>query len=245
MAYIYRHTRLDTNEVFYIGIGSDQSGEFTRAYSEHGRNYFWKNITKLANYKVEIISETWLTWQEACEKEKFWIKFYGRADLKKGSLVNMTDGGDGGFGVIPSKATRKKISDANKGHKTTKETREKISIANKGKKRSDEFRKFISEINLGNKKMVGKKHSEKAKKKMSEKALQRGVEFSKKMSEIKKGPKNPRAKKVDQFSIDGQFIKTWSYITEVIEKLGILHIDQVCLGKRKTAGGFIWKYNNQ
>ena len=106
MAYVYRHRRLDKNEVFYIGIGSDDN--FKRAYSKAGRNKYWHNIVNLSNYKIEIISEDWLTWEEACEKEKFWITFYGRADLGKGSLVNMTDGGEGQFN--PSIETREKIS---------------------------------------------------------------------------------------------------------------------------------------
>ena len=97
MAYVYRHIRLDKNEVFYIGIGSDDSGKYKRAY-DNNRSKFWKSIVKKAGYIVEIISEDWLTWEEACEKEKFWIIFYGRVDLRKGSLVNMTDGGQ----VYPS-----------------------------------------------------------------------------------------------------------------------------------------------
>jgi len=97
MAYVYRHVRLDKNEVFYIGIGSDDKGRYSRAHSKD-RNLHWNNIINLAEYKVEIISEEWLTWEEACEKEKFWIIFYGRADLGTGTLVNMTDGGQ----VYPS-----------------------------------------------------------------------------------------------------------------------------------------------
>ena len=31
MAYIYRHIRLDKNEPFYIGIGSDVEGKYKRA----------------------------------------------------------------------------------------------------------------------------------------------------------------------------------------------------------------------
>ena len=31
MAYVYKHTRLDTNEVFYIGIGSQN--KYKRAFS--------------------------------------------------------------------------------------------------------------------------------------------------------------------------------------------------------------------
>ena len=38
MAYVYKHTRLDTNEIFYIGIGSDNS--FNRAFSKKKRNNF-------------------------------------------------------------------------------------------------------------------------------------------------------------------------------------------------------------
>ena len=42
MAYIYKHIRLDTNEVFYIGIGSDNT--YKRANLKKGRNIYWNNI---------------------------------------------------------------------------------------------------------------------------------------------------------------------------------------------------------
>ena len=40
MAYLYRHIRLDNNEVFYIGIGSDSEGYYKRAKSHKYRNYY-------------------------------------------------------------------------------------------------------------------------------------------------------------------------------------------------------------
>ena len=215
MAYVYRHVRLDTNEVFYIGIGSDQSGQFTRAYSKSGRNLDWYAVTSYSEYRIDIISEH-ITWKEACEKEIFWIQYYGRGDKGLGILVNWTDGGEGGYGVIPTKETRQKLSNSLKGHKTSKETREKISKSNRGKSRSEEAKKKMSNASLGNKKRLGKKHSEETKKKMSEKALQRDPKSIQRMAETKKGSKNPRAKKVDQYSLDGKFIKTWSYITEAM-----------------------------
>jgi hypothetical protein len=94
MAYLYRHIRLDKNEPFYIGIGSDEYKNCERAYSKFYRNKHWNNITNIASYEVEIIAED-LTWEEACKKEIEFIKLYGRSDLKLGTLVNMTDGGDG------------------------------------------------------------------------------------------------------------------------------------------------------
>jgi len=51
--------------------------------------------------------------------------------------------------------------------------------------------------------------------------------------------------KVIQLSLDGKIIKKWGSITEAGITLGINigHITNVCRGKRKTTGGFKWKYN--
>lgn len=53
-----------------------------------------------------------------------------------------------------------------------------------------------------------------------------------------------RVKKVNQYDLDGNFIKQWSCIREAKTVLNLknAHISQVCQGQRKTAGGFIWKY---
>lgn len=40
MAYVYRHIRLDKNEPFYIGIGSDIN--YQRAYNYQRRTKYWK-----------------------------------------------------------------------------------------------------------------------------------------------------------------------------------------------------------
>ena len=109
MAYVYRHIRLDNNEPFYIGIGSDD--KYYRANKKSQRNIYWKRIVSKTDYEVEIVLED-LTWEQACEKEKEFIVLYGRKDLKNGCLVNMTEGGDGTLGVIVSSETRKKLSNS-------------------------------------------------------------------------------------------------------------------------------------
>lgn len=93
MAYVYRHIRTDKNEPFYIGIGKDAT--YKRAYqsSKTKRSDFWHNIA-IKGYEVEILMDN-LTWEQACEKEKEFISIYGRKDLGKGTLVNLTNGGDG------------------------------------------------------------------------------------------------------------------------------------------------------
>ena len=102
MAYVYQHIRLDTDEVFYIGIGSDTDGKYKRAYKKNGRNNpHWNNIVNKAGYRVEILTDN-VSWEEACEEEKILIKYYGRKNLNEGKLVNFTDGGEGSLGIKAS-----------------------------------------------------------------------------------------------------------------------------------------------
>ena len=131
MAYIYKHTRVDKNEVFYIGIGSDT--DYTRAYSTISRNTHWNNIINVTDYIVDII-EDGLTWEDACIGEIRWIEHYGRRDLNEGTLVNMTNGGDGSFGLVHTDKTKSKISKANSG----------VNHPLFGKKRDETFSKKMS-----------------------------------------------------------------------------------------------------
>lgn len=78
MAYVYQHIRLDTDEVFYIGIGSDTEGKYSRANSVIGRkNPYWHNIVNKVGHRVEILNDA-MSWEEACEEERRLIKLYGR-----------------------------------------------------------------------------------------------------------------------------------------------------------------------
>lgn len=129
MAIVYKHIRLDTNEVFYIGIGTQKR----RAYSDYKRSKHWHSVVNKVGYKVELLHED-IDWEKACEIEQELIKLYGRKDLGLGTLVNMTDGGDGRFGTTASEETRRKMSQSQKGlntwtkgRKPTNETRQKIS----------------------------------------------------------------------------------------------------------------------
>jgi hypothetical protein len=93
MAYVYRHIRIDKNEPFYIGIGKDNTYKRAFQSSKTKRSDFWHNIAS-KGYEVEILMDN-LTWEQACEKEKEFISIYGRRDLGQGTLVNLTNGGDG------------------------------------------------------------------------------------------------------------------------------------------------------
>jgi hypothetical protein len=106
MAYVYRHIRLDCNEPFYIGIGSDTN--YKRAYNKKGRSYSWKDIAYKFPYSVEIIIDN-ISWEEACYKEIELVNLYGRKDLGTGSLTNLTNGGEGQYGRKINDSTRTKM----------------------------------------------------------------------------------------------------------------------------------------
>ena len=54
-SYVYSHTRLDNNEIFYIGIGVHRKDDkYKRAYKKD-RSLFWKNIVNKTNYSVNIL----------------------------------------------------------------------------------------------------------------------------------------------------------------------------------------------
>jgi len=110
---LYRHIRLDNNTTFYVGIGN-----VDRPNKKSGRNKHWYNITSKTEYEVDILKSN-LSWQDACELESILISFYGRKDLGIGTLVNMTDGGEGIKNI--SKETSSKISRKLTNDFTTKE----------------------------------------------------------------------------------------------------------------------------
>jgi hypothetical protein len=176
MAYVYQHTRLDTNEVFYVGIGKTKH----RVYSKSDRNKHWHHIVNKVGYSAQIILDG-ITWEEACEKEKEFIAFYGRRDRGLGTLVNMTDGGEGTLGCPISEKHKQRVSDAHKGKKLSEELKQKLFNANKGKKLSEEHKQKLSNIQKGRnlpekvKQKIsdtskGRKLSEKTRKRMSESA---------------------------------------------------------------------------
>jgi hypothetical protein len=101
--YVYRHRRLDNNEIFYVGLGSvykkhEKSNGFKtlyeRAFSKSGRSSYWNKVFNKSGYLVEIVASN-LTREYAEELEIFLISEYKRKDCCGGTLVNLTDGGEG------------------------------------------------------------------------------------------------------------------------------------------------------
>lgn len=227
MAYVYRHIRLDKNEPFYIGVGNDAFGYYKRANAKDGRNKLWRDVVNKTAYEVEIMVD-YISFDEARMKEIEFIKLYGRK-THGGILCNLTDGGEGAVGLVLSQESRDKISKNRSG---------KYVAHNKGKK---------SELKGNRHPMWRKTHSDELKKKWS--AERKGAtpwnknkKYTPSELEKTKHKGSHVTFVVDQFSIDGNYIRSYNSINDAA--ISGAHkgcISLCCQGKRKTAAGFVWK----
>ena len=52
-------------------------------------------------------------------------------------------------------------------------------------------------------------------------------------------------KKVGQFTLAGEFVRTWPSLSQIGRDLGIGNVSPCCKGKRPSAGGFVWRFSLQ
>ena len=236
---VYKHTA--PSGKVYIGITSQNPPE---KRWNNGRGY-WRNehfsnaIKKYGwdNFKHEILFEN-LNKKQAEQKEIELIAYYHSTNREFG--YNFSNGGNC-IGTMLEE-TKQKISNANKGnqygvgHTVSEESRNKISKAmignqhGKGQKMSEEmkiklseshktdgFKRKLSEAN------TGKKHS---------------IETKKKLSQSHKGLGSKKVICVETGVIYDSILDA---VKSTMKKKNN-HISECCSGKRKTAGGYHWKY---
>ena len=105
--YVYEHYKPGCDEPFWVGKGKDG-----RAYSKSGRNSWWHHIVNKHGHEIRFVTEN------LCEMDSLWLENmcivgWGRANIKQGPLVNLTDGGEGISGSIRSKAWKIKYGGKN------------------------------------------------------------------------------------------------------------------------------------
>ena len=210
-------------------IRQDKDTPFHRAIKKYGIENFEIVILK-ENLKTQCLMNLW---------EMYYIERYNTLS-KFNEGYNLSDGGQ--YANPYAGKTSEEIKEI--GQKRSKTLKEKYKNG-----------EIVSA-------MKGKKHTEEARIKMKEKQKEirsredytnplkdRIVteETKKKLKEKRKdriGSNSPCHKQVMQFTKDGEYLKTWEYVKQASEELGIHKdcISRCARGKVKTAGGFIWKY---
>jgi group I intron endonuclease len=186
--YVGQHASNDKNDD-YLGSGKI----LEKAIKKYSIENFKKEILQYCDYEIEL---------DTCEE--YWIK---KLNTKVPNGYNLTDGGEGGRGMIISLESRKKISKSKKGKPTwnkglknpySQKTIEKMSISQKNRPPASlETRKKLSKAN------TGKIHSEETNLKCAipklgdlnpAKRPEVKENISKQLKGIFKGEKNPMAK---------------------------------------------------
>jgi hypothetical protein len=202
--YVYVHLTLE-GLPFYVG-----KGRLSRYASKHGRNSFWKRVVKKYGFTPQILFSG-LTESEAFVKEIETIKEY----KLKFRLCNLTDGGEGTSGWVPSKEVRDKISIKNKGKTHTLESKFLIGAAWRGRRHSEETKELI-------KSKWYKDHN--------------------KFPNAKRPPVYSKSA-FNVFKTSGEFVGTWSSRSKCAKELNISqpNISNCLTGKRTTHCGYVFK----
>lgn len=219
-------------------LTTNRSGQFCQPrFASAIIKYGWDNFEHI------IIRDDIKTIEDAHNLEKLLIGEYNSTDEKFG--YNMTDGGEGMSGVHPSQETREKMSIAkkgktpwnkgvkgqvawNKGQPHSAETKMKISNSQKGRTPWNKGTKGV--MNAWNKGMVGQ-YSQETIEKMT--IANRSVEKINRTKEVNS---------VAVYLVELNKIYPSIEIAHQETKVHKGNIVQVCKGKRKTAGGYHWRY---
>lgn len=185
---------------------------------------------------------------------------------KKHSLESRKKMSEKAMGKKMSPEARKKMSIAKKGKKLSDEAKKKLSEKNRGKKRTVEQRQHMREAQCKaevkakiSNSLKGRQVSEETRKKirMSNLGKKRSAEAREKMSVIQRksetniwrkirmsGGNSPSAKKINCYTKDMIFVATYACCIDASKMSGVYYTNilRSCKGKRKTAGGFIWRF---
>jgi group I intron endonuclease len=216
--YIGQTTHLNVANRWVDHIKSINSGadsHLIRAFKNYGLDKFiFSVIHEIHNDKLD----------------EFEIKeIYERNSLSPNGY-NIREGGSRGK---HSQESIDKIRKSHIGKKHTDETKEKLRKINLGKKQSLESKEKNRQAMLG--KPKSKESIEKSA--ISRTGLKRSIESKEKI-------KLSHQVEVEQWSIEGNYIKTHPSIKHAKEETGCNDISKCCRGKYKKSGGFIWKYKD-
>jgi group I intron endonuclease len=225
---IYKATNL-INGKQYIGktifaMEIRQTKHISNLNTVKKRHYpLYSAIKKYGKENFEwVVIDTAETEEELNAKEIYWIKFYDTLSPKG---YNLTDGGDGQSGHKHSEETKKKISENNY-------WRGRLGV-NSGKKFSDEHRENLSKAHKGKPTKIV--YDERVRSILREQKLGEKNPMY--------GKQSPRVRKV----INLDTLEIYDSLTDITRITGIVwqNVRKVCIGNRKTAGGFRWMFYDE
>lgn len=249
--YVYGEYKFDY-EPFYVGKGINNRIKDTI----YDKSRFKRNkIKSLREKGIDIITikiHEFISNTESIEIEKRLISLIGRRDIKKGPLVNTTDGGDGRYGSFHSDESKRKISASRKGKtigfKHKEETLKLMSLVQMGegngfcgKTHSIELKEKNSIRTSGlSHPMFGKQHTDETKDKL--------VKHRKKIDNQKiKNACQKFNKTVLMFDLEMNFLREFESVKQASLETGINAsiISKCCRREIKKPTRFFFSYKKE
>lgn len=237
------------------GYLQKKNGKYRQTAFAHAIvKYGWDNI------EHEIVASN-LTKEEANDCEKMFIEKLNTMNPKYGYNLR-----EGGHNSHVSEEQKRKISETLKGNIISDSTRKKLSDSMKGKllgANSSCAKKIVQYDMQGNLIKIWDSISDAARElkanpsniakccsntnntyKTTSGYIWRFFEDELTKEHISKCNKRKNSKSIAQYSSSGELICVFKDMTEAELKTGVSHsnISNCCLGNRKTAGGFVWRY---
>jgi len=235
VGYIYRIT----NPVGKIYIGKTTRLNDRISYYRNNQGLDQKIISRsIAKYgwdkhSFEIIATA--PSDQLNELEQKYIQEYNSFHYENENGMNLTKGGEGTFGRIPTAEQREKLSKSLQGRRHTDKTKQLMSFTKQGK--------------VGN--FINKTHTDESKYKISVANSGRTVD-AQVIQNIKNTKLNSLLDKHESIlqidPISNNIIKEWKILPTDIAKefnVDVTSIRKCLNNKNKTSLGYIWRYKNE
>lgn len=222
--FIYKHIRLDNNQVFYIGKGKikTKGNPFKRSKVTQ-RNTYWKNIVRSTPYRIEII-RLFKSEVEALRYENYLILKY-KSKYETANLKTYDDPNEKYVEKIRNNVPKIKIHkyDLEGNYLESFESlREASNICECDVYNTTTNRNITAGGFQWSKKLVNKMPSLKTR--------------------VRKLRPN-KYKKINQYTVDNKFIKTWDSYKEIENILGYKRTGIANrVNSNKISHGFKWYY---
>lgn len=245
--YLYAH--ISPSGKYYIGITSadDPNKRWGNGNGYKNNEYFARAIKKYGwDCFKHVILCSGLSKEEAENMEREYIERYQSNKREFG--YNITNGGESG--KKHSAESKKKMSDAKVGKyigsnnprygvKPSDKTIEKIRQSNIGRFAGNKNPNYGKHISDDQKKKISNARKGKHYPRLSE-----SVKNSKLCIEVREKQKI----KIDQYTLNGEYIRTWDSASDAStallgHRMGQSNICSCSNGKIKTAYGYIWKHH--
>lgn len=122
----------------------------------------------------------------------------------------------------------------------------RVTLSNNGKRKHFQIHRLVAKAFIPNPKNLPEvNHKDGNKQNNMVENLEWCTRSENELHCYRNNPELHKTSIINQYDLNGKFIKQWKSIKDALKELKINNISACCRGKRNTAGGYIWRYERQ